>query len=81
MVWDKIEHDFTHPQLSCDAKPNVQPYIKISVFFRKLDSIDYEAFLGHWQTVHADMVAALQQISRPNCALRSGMNRSSLFVW
>lgn len=60
MAWDQIEHEFTHPQLSYDAKPNVQPYIKISVFFKKLDSIDYETFLGHWRTVHADMAAAVQ---------------------
>lgn len=60
MPWEKIQHEFTHPQLSYDAKPNFQPYIKISVFFRKIDSIDFDTFFGHWQTVHADLAVATQ---------------------
>ncbi|KAI2603264.1 EthD domain-containing protein [Hypoxylon fragiforme] len=58
MPWSKVSHEFTHPQLSYEAKPNFQPYIKISVFFKKLDSVDFDTFFGHWQTVHADLAVA-----------------------
>lgn len=58
MPWDKISHNFTHPELDYDAKPNFQPCIKVSVFFKKKDGIDFDTFFGHWQTVHADLALA-----------------------
>lgn len=68
MPWDKLDHDFTFPQLSYEATSNFQPCIKVSVFFKKLDSIDYDTFFGHWQTVHADLAVATQ-------AFRAGIER------
>lgn len=58
MTWTKIDHQFTHEQLNYDSKPNYQPCIKVSVFFKKIDSIDHDTFFGHWQTVHADLAVA-----------------------
>jgi hypothetical protein len=58
MPWQKIDHQFTHPELDYNSDPNFQPCIKVSVFFRKIDSIDYDTFFGHWQTVHADLAVA-----------------------
>ncbi|ORY69021.1 EthD domain-containing protein [Pseudomassariella vexata] len=60
MPWTKVEHEFKHPQLNYDSQPNYQPYIKVSVFFKKIDSIDYDTFFGHWRTVHADLAVATQ---------------------
>ncbi|KAI8954218.1 EthD domain-containing protein [Xylaria longipes] len=60
MPWEKIKHEFTHPQLDYSSEPNFQPCIKISIFFKKLDSVDYDTFFGHWQTVHADLAVASQ---------------------
>ncbi|KAI0863006.1 EthD domain-containing protein [Xylaria cubensis] len=60
MPWEKFEHEFTHPQLDYSSEPNFQPCVKVSIFFKKLDSVDYDTFFGHWQTVHADLVVATQ---------------------
>jgi hypothetical protein len=60
MAWKKIEHQFTHQQLSYESEPNYQPCIKVSVFFKKIDSIDHDTFFGHWQTVHADLAVATE---------------------
>ncbi|KAH8685063.1 EthD domain-containing protein [Ilyonectria robusta] len=60
MPFTKVDHKFTHPELNYDSTPNFQPCIKVSVFFRKLDSIDHDTFFGHWQTVHADLAVATQ---------------------
>jgi hypothetical protein len=60
MSFTKIDHKFTHPQLDYNAEPNFQPCIKVSVFFRKIDSVSYETFFGHWQSVHADLAVATQ---------------------
>lgn len=32
----------------------------MSVFFKKLDSVSYDTFFEHWQTVHADLAVATQ---------------------
>ena len=58
MPWKQIEHEFTHPQLNYDSKPNFQRCIKVSVYFKKIDSIDHDTFFGHWRTVHADLATA-----------------------
>lgn len=60
MSFTKIDHKFTYDRLGYDAEPNFQPCIKVSVFFRKLDSVSYETFFGHWRTVHADLAVAAQ---------------------
>ncbi|KAJ5747910.1 Dimeric alpha-beta barrel [Penicillium nucicola] len=54
------DYQFTHPELSYEAKPNFQTAIKVSVFFRKLEGISYDDFFAHWQTVHADLTVATQ---------------------
>lgn len=56
----RINHNFKHVELSYDEEPNFQPCIKVSVFFSKLDSISYDTFFEHWQTVHADLAVATQ---------------------
>lgn len=60
MPWTKVEHEFTSPQLDYNSEPNFQPCIKVSVFFKKIESIDYDTFFGHWRTVHADLATATQ---------------------
>lgn len=60
MSFTKIDHKFTYDRLNYDAEPNYQPCIKVSVFFKKLDSVSYETFFGHWRTVHADLAVAAQ---------------------
>ena len=60
----RINHRFNYPELSYDTEPNFQPCIKVSVFFKKLHSVSYEAFFEHWQTVHADLVAATKAFQR-----------------
>jgi hypothetical protein len=55
MAHNPMPHDFKVPQLSYDAEPNVQPYIRLSFFFQKLPHISYEQFYRHWATVHADL--------------------------
>lgn len=60
MPWNKIEHQFSSPELDYNSEPNYQKCIKVSVFFKKIDSIDYDTFFGHWQTVHADLATATQ---------------------
>ena len=58
MPWKQIEHDFTYSEVDYTSQPNYQPCIKVSVFFRKIDSIDFDTFFGHWRTVHADLAVA-----------------------
>lgn len=58
MTWNKIEHSFKSPELDYSSEGNFQQCIKVSVFFKKLDSIDYDTFFGHWRTVHADLATA-----------------------
>jgi hypothetical protein len=57
---NRINHNFKYFELSYDEEPNFQPCIKVSVFFKKLDSISYDTFFEHWQTVHADLAVATQ---------------------
>ncbi|KAJ3545001.1 hypothetical protein NM208_g2738 [Fusarium decemcellulare] len=58
MPWQKIDHQFAHSRLDYNSKHNFQPCIQVSVFFKKIDSIDYDTFFGHRQTVHADLAVA-----------------------
>ena len=58
MPWNQIPHQFTHPEVDYNSQPNFQPCIKVSVFFKKIDSTDYDTFFGHWRTVHADLAIA-----------------------
>lgn len=58
MPWKQVEHEFTYPEVDYASEPNYQPCIKVSVFFRKIDSIDHDTFFGHWRTVHADLAVA-----------------------
>ena len=58
MTLKKIDHSFTYPQLSYDAKKNTQPCIKLTFYFNKLPEVSYEQFYGHWATVHADLTVA-----------------------
>jgi hypothetical protein len=58
MTLKKTEHSFKHAALSYDARPNRQPYIRLSFFFHKLPGISYEQFHRHWETVHADLTVA-----------------------
>lgn len=60
MPWNKIDHEFKTPELDYNHEPNYQKCIKVSVFFKKLESIDFDTFFGHWQTVHADLATATQ---------------------
>lgn len=54
------DHKFTFSKLSYGSKPNFEPAIKISVFFRKREDITHEEFFKHWQTVHADLALAVK---------------------
>ncbi|KAJ5668471.1 uncharacterized protein N7477_007041 [Penicillium maclennaniae] len=54
----QISHQVTYLELSYDKEPNFQPCIKVSVFFKKLESVSYETFFEHWKTVHADLAIA-----------------------
>lgn len=55
MTHTKIDHKFTYPQLSYDAKKNTQSCVKLTFFFSKLPEVSHEQFYGHWSTVHADL--------------------------
>lgn len=46
-----IQHDFVFDRLSPEAKPNYQPYVKLTFFFKKRADISYEDFHRHWETV------------------------------
>ncbi|KAK5451325.1 hypothetical protein LTS15_008089 [Exophiala xenobiotica] len=46
-----IQHDFVFDRLSPEAKPNHQPYVKLTFFFKKRSDISYEDFHKHWETV------------------------------
>ncbi|KAF2165613.1 hypothetical protein M409DRAFT_23905 [Zasmidium cellare ATCC 36951] len=58
MTLQKIDHQFQHPKLSYDAKPNYQPSVKLSFYFSKLPDVSDEQFHRHWETVHADLTVA-----------------------
>lgn len=58
MPWNKIEHNFNSPELDYSSVGNFQECIKVSVFFKKIDSIDHDTFFNHWRTVHADLATA-----------------------
>ncbi|RVX71587.1 hypothetical protein B0A52_03771 [Exophiala mesophila] len=58
MTLKKIDHTFKHQSLAYDAKPNYQPYIRLSFYFSKLPEVSYEQFHRHWETVHADLTVA-----------------------
>lgn len=45
------DHKFVLPQLHTDAKPNYQPYVKLTFYFKKRPDISYEQFHQHWETV------------------------------
>ncbi|EME77272.1 uncharacterized protein MYCFIDRAFT_42215 [Pseudocercospora fijiensis CIRAD86] len=51
MTLKKIDHDFQNPQLSYDANPNYQPYIKLSFYFSKGNNVTDEQFHRHWETI------------------------------
>lgn len=55
MTLKKVDHTFAYDALSYDAKPNEQPYIKLSFFFSKSDEVSYEHFHRHWQSIHSDL--------------------------
>lgn len=63
MTHTKIDHQFAFNQLSYDAKPNHQPYIKMLFFFNKLPHVSYEQFHRHWETVHADLTVATKEFA------------------
>ncbi|KAF2095597.1 hypothetical protein NA57DRAFT_79315 [Rhizodiscina lignyota] len=63
MTHKKIDHQFSNPQLSYDAKPNYQPYVKLTFFFKKLPNVSYEQFHRHWETVHADLTLASKEFN------------------
>ncbi|PLB50104.1 hypothetical protein P170DRAFT_424526 [Aspergillus steynii IBT 23096] len=56
-------HTFTYPELNSPT-PNIQPAIKISVFFHKLPDISPEKFFTHWQSIHADLAIATQAFQK-----------------
>lgn len=58
MTLKKVDHDFKNQSLSYEAKPNYQPYIRLSFWFKKLPEVSYEQFHRHWETVHADLTIA-----------------------
>jgi hypothetical protein len=60
MVWENTAHKLSSPQFDNNHEPNFQPCIKVSVFFNKIESIDYDTFFGHWQTVHANLATATE---------------------
>jgi hypothetical protein len=41
-ILQKIDHQFANPQLSYDAEPNHQSYVKTWFFFKKLENVSYE---------------------------------------
>ncbi|KAK3703728.1 hypothetical protein LTR37_014306 [Vermiconidia calcicola] len=63
MVHTKINHKFENEALSYDAKPNYQPCIKLSFWFRKLPEVSDEQFHRHWETVHADLTIATRDFN------------------
>lgn len=65
-AYKPVDHDFSHHQLHHDAKPNVQPYVKLTFYFKKRPDISYEAFHKHWQTVHADLAVGSKAFAAYN---------------
>ena len=55
-----VPHEFTYPELDYDSKANFEPCIKVSIFFKKLDSITFDTFFEHWRTAHADLTVTTQ---------------------
>ncbi|KAH7134879.1 hypothetical protein B0J11DRAFT_610932 [Dendryphion nanum] len=48
-------HNFTFPELHPSAQPNIQPYLRILVFFNKKEGITEQQMAEWWRTVHADL--------------------------
>jgi hypothetical protein len=46
-----IKHEFVFDKLSPEAKANYQPYVKLTLFFKKRPDISDDDFHKHWQTV------------------------------
>lgn len=65
-AYKPVDHDFSHHQLHHDAKPNIQPYVKLTFYFKKRPDISYEAFHKHWQTVHADLAVGSKAFAAYN---------------
>jgi hypothetical protein len=42
MTLKKLDRQFANPELSYEAKPNIQPYIKLTFFFSKLPNVSFE---------------------------------------
>lgn len=63
MAHEDKEHVFVHPELQPDVTPNFQPCLRVSCFFNKKESITYEEFFAHWQTIHADLAVATKEFS------------------
>jgi hypothetical protein len=78
MTLTKIDHQFTYPQLSYDATPNTQNYIKLSFYFNKLPNVSYDQFYGHWSTVHADLTVAAQGFAAVKIQRYTQVNQFSL---
>jgi len=55
-----VPHSFALPSLAYDQPPNVQPYVRINMFFMKKKGISFEFFARHWHHVHADIVTSSQ---------------------
>ncbi|KAH7040632.1 uncharacterized protein B0I36DRAFT_379560 [Microdochium trichocladiopsis] len=57
----RVNHDFRYPkELGWDVPERVTPCIKLSFFFRKLDTVSWEDFYRHCAHVHADLTVALE---------------------
>jgi hypothetical protein len=70
MTLKKISHQFAHPELSYEAKPNIQPCIKLTFYFNKLPEVSYDQFYGHWSTVHADLSSDTTNLIGQSSSLR-----------
>jgi hypothetical protein len=51
----RVSHNFEINKLSYDSLANIQPYIRINMFFKKKEGISWEYFTTHWHHVHADI--------------------------
>jgi hypothetical protein len=66
MTFEKIDHAFAYPELSYEAEPNTQSYVKLAFFFKKLPTVSHEKFFGHWSTVHADLTVSAKDFGGCN---------------
>lgn len=66
MISSNSAYDFKYLQLSHDARPNAQPYIRISFLFKKRPEISYSQFFRYWETVHADLTVAIKAFGASN---------------